>query len=57
MSPTVVRVQYQGAAAYLVMSSCCDRFNYLYNRNAEVLCAPSGGLDGKGDGQCKGPIR
>ena len=52
----VVRVEYMGEKAFLVTSPCCDQFNYLYDKNGQVLCAPSGGIAGRGDGRCKGPI-
>ena len=52
----VVRVEYIGEKAFLVTSPCCDQFNYLYDKNGRVLCAPSGGITGRGDGRCKGPI-
>lgn len=41
-----------GRKVYLVSSDCCDQFNYLYNECGDVICAPSGGITGKGDGQC-----
>ena len=29
-----------------------DRFNLLYDDNCNVVCAPDGGLSGRGDGNC-----
>ena len=52
----ISRVQYLGKEAFLVTSPCCDQFNYLYDQAAKVLCAPTGGFAGQGDGRCKGPI-
>lgn len=37
---------------YLIMSPCCDQFNYLYTAEGVRVCAPSGGLTGRGDGRC-----
>lgn len=37
---------------YLISSDCCDQLNYLYNENCQIVCAPSGGLSGNGDGGC-----
>jgi hypothetical protein len=43
---------YQGRKVYLVTSSCCDQYITLYDECLNVLCAPSGGFTGKGDGRC-----
>lgn len=43
---------YQGHKVYLVTSSCCDDYTTLYDECLNVLCAPSGGFTGKGDGRC-----
>ena len=53
---TIRRVLYNGRLAYLVASPCCDHFNYLYDAQGLRLCAPSGGIAGKGDGKCTGVI-
>ncbi len=37
---------------YYITSDCCDQFNYLYNENCDIICAPDGGLSGGGDGNC-----
>ena len=37
---------------YYITSDCCDQYNYLYNDNCEVICAPDGGFTGKGDQKC-----
>jgi hypothetical protein len=43
---------FQAQKVYLVSSDCCDQFNYLYSACGDIICAPSGGITGKGDGQC-----
>lgn len=43
---------YAGMPAYLIPSPCCDKFDYLYDARGVVLCAPSGGFTGRGDGSC-----
>jgi len=53
---SISRVEYLGTEAFLVQSPCCDRFNYLYDKNGRILCAPSGGIAGRGDGRCRGSI-
>lgn len=45
-------VIYAGKRAYLIPSPCCDRFDYLYDSSGAILCAPSGGFAGRGDGSC-----
>lgn len=37
---------------YLVISPCCDHFNYLYDSEGRSICAPTGGYGGAGDGLC-----
>lgn len=37
---------------YYITSNCCDQYNYLYNSNCEIVCAPDGGISGNGDGNC-----
>ena len=49
---TVYRYSYQNQYVYLISSNCCDQYNYLYDKNCNVICAPTGGLTGRGDGRC-----
>lgn len=51
------RVQYLGRRAYLLTPPCCDQFNHLYSVDGVLLCAPSGGLSGRGDGSCRGEVK
>ncbi len=37
---------------YYITSDCCDQYNYLYDDNCIVVCAPDGGITGTGDGKC-----
>ena len=37
---------------YYITSDCCDQYNYLYNEQCELICAPNGGIIGAGDGNC-----
>jgi hypothetical protein len=43
---------YAGGPAYLIPSPCCDKYDYLYDSRGVILCAPSGGFTGRGDGSC-----
>ncbi len=48
----IVRYTYKGIAAYSIPSGCCDQFGYLYSASGAQICAPSGGISGRGDGRC-----
>lgn len=37
---------------YYITSPCCDQFNYLYDNDCNVVCAPDGGFTGAGCGDC-----
>lgn len=41
-----------GKTYYYITSDCCDQYNYLFNEDCEVVCAPDGGFTGSGDGNC-----
>jgi len=43
---------YQGKHVYLFSADCCDQFNELFDNNCNYICAPSGGITGKGDMKC-----
>lgn len=44
--------RYQGRRVYTITAACCDQFNSVYDECLNVICAPSGGITGKGDGRC-----
>ncbi len=44
---------YNNKTVYLFSADCCDQYNAVYDEGCKVVCAPSGGLTGKGDGRCK----
>jgi uncharacterized protein DUF6970 len=50
---TVRRYRYGSTYVYLFSSPCCDQFNYVYDKNCRIICAPSGGITGQGDGGCR----
>jgi hypothetical protein len=52
----VFELPYRGATAYLVTAACCDQFNPLYDARGVVICHPSGGFTGRGDGKCPAPL-
>ena len=41
-----------GNTYFYITSDCCDQFNYLYDEDCNVVCAPDGGFTGNGDGNC-----
>ena len=43
---------YNGQTGYLVIAGCCDQFNIFIDKNCNYICAPDGGITGKGDGKC-----
>jgi hypothetical protein len=49
---SVYRYLYGNRYVYLFSSNCCDQYNYLYDKDCNVICAPSGGITGRGDGGC-----
>jgi len=42
----------EGQTFYYVNAACCDHFSTLYNENCNIVCAPDGGITGRGDGKC-----
>jgi hypothetical protein len=48
----ILSYQYQGQTVYYEVLGCCDQFTTLYDDKGNVLCAPDGGITGRGDGKC-----
>jgi hypothetical protein len=44
--------EYNGKKVYLITANCCDQFITLVNEQCDYVCAPSGGITGKGDRKC-----
>ncbi len=44
--------EFEGRTVYLFSSDCCDQYNMLYDKDCNPICAPSGGITGKGDMKC-----
>lgn len=49
---TVNEYMYNGKTVYLFSSDCCDQYNMVYDSQCNYVCAPSGGITGKGDSKC-----
>jgi len=43
---------YKNKQVFLFSSNCCDQYNMLYDNQCNLVCAPSGGFAGRGDGKC-----
>lgn len=41
-----------GKTYYYYTAECCDQFNYLFDNNCNMICAPDGGIAGTGHGEC-----
>jgi len=44
---------YNNKRVFLFTAGCCDQYNTVYDEQCNAICAPSGGLDGKGDHKCE----
>ncbi|HEX2608706.1 MAG TPA: hypothetical protein VHK91_15065 [Flavisolibacter sp.] len=44
--------RYNGKEVYYFSSNCCDQYNQVTDANCTTICAPSGGITGRGDRQC-----
>ena len=44
---------YNGKTVFLFTAPCCDQWNELYDDSCKIICAPTGGITGRGDGKCK----
>ncbi len=49
---TVTRYDYKGQTVFYVSAPCCDHMSELYTSDGKLLCAPDGGITGRGDGKC-----
>ena len=49
---SVEEYNYNGKRVFLFSSDCCDQFNQAYDESCNYVCAPSGGITGKGDRKC-----
>lgn len=45
---------FNGKTVFLFTADCCDFYNVVYDAECKEICAPSGGITGKGDGMCPG---
>jgi hypothetical protein len=48
----VYEYRYNGKKVFYFTNNCCDQYNMLYDEDCNPVCAPSGGITGKGDMKC-----
>jgi len=48
----VWRYTYKNQVVFLVVPDCCDQYISVYSSQCDLICSPSGGFSGKGDGKC-----
>lgn len=52
--PRVVsKAVYEGKTVYYIAPVCCDIPSQLFDEDGKLICYPSGGIAGGGDGKCK----
>ncbi|SOD81472.1 DUF6970 domain-containing protein [Spirosoma fluviale] len=49
---SIYQYTYKGKTVYYLSARCCDIPSTLFAENGQVLCSPSGGFAGSGDGKC-----
>jgi hypothetical protein len=48
----IAEYQYKGKRVFYIPADCCDQLNPLYDEAGNILCYPSGGFTGNGNGKC-----
>ena len=48
----VYELPYRGGVAYYVQAGCCDQLDPLIDARGVIVCYPTGGFTGRGDGKC-----
>jgi hypothetical protein len=48
----VYKYKYKAEIVYYFSFNCPDFYHDLYNENCQLICHPSGGISGNGDGNC-----
>jgi len=49
---SIWQYEFDGKTVYYIPPQCCDMLGSLYDAEGTYICAPDGGLDGRGDGRC-----
>ena len=48
----VLRYNYGGQTVYFESAACCDQYSQVFDTKGRLVCQPTGGITGKGDGKC-----
>ena len=48
---SITRYIYKGRTVYYLLSSCCDKYNIVFDSDCNILGFPDGGYTGNGDGK------
>jgi hypothetical protein len=49
---SIIKTTLEGKPVYYVPQVCCDIPSELYAEDGKLICYPSGGITGAGDGRC-----
>jgi hypothetical protein len=49
---SITEYRYKDKRVYLFTADCCDQYVELFDENCNYICAPGGGITGKGDMKC-----
>ena len=49
---SIIKTTFEGKPVYYVPPVCCDIPGELYAEDGALMCYPSGGITGNGDGKC-----
>ncbi len=49
---SIIKTTFEGKPVYYVPAVCCDIPSELYAEDGKLICYPSGGITGNGDGKC-----
>lgn len=49
---SIWKYEYNGQVVYFVPAHCCDITSVVYDAEGNFICAPDGGITGRGDGKC-----
>ena len=56
-SAKILRYTYSRRSYYYVPPAAGDQFSALYSAVGKMICAPDGGITGRGDGKCPSFVR
>jgi len=54
---SLIRFDRAGKSYYYLPPRCCDIPSTLFDSESNVMCAPDGGITGRGDGRCPDFVR